>query len=68
MLVPSACINTEQRKRLSHGSMEAQTSQGHAMTGTPCDVPEPNILTVIFMIAMIFMIFTNGRLQESPLQ
>jgi len=38
----------EERKRLSRGSGEVQTSQLQAMTGTPCEVPVPkNVMVTI---------------------
>jgi hypothetical protein len=33
---------TEERKRLSLGSVELQAGQVHPITGMPCEVPEPN--------------------------
>jgi len=38
----------EQRSRLSLGSADRQTLQLHAITGTPSDVPVPNIVTLIY--------------------
>src|ERR1700722_15171709 len=38
---PSRLSNTEERVRLSCGSLEWQTRQGHPLVGTPIDVPEP---------------------------
>jgi len=59
MFFPSACSSAEQRNRLSCGSLEAHTAQGHAITGTPCDVPVPKKVTLIFeffLIALFFLI------------
>ena len=37
----SVCTSTEDRKRLSRGSVERQVSHLQAITGTPCEVPVP---------------------------
>jgi hypothetical protein len=37
----------EHRSRLSLASTERQTLQLHAMTGTPSEVPVPNMVTLI---------------------
>jgi hypothetical protein len=56
MFFPSTCTNAEQRNRLSSGSEDAQTAQGHAITGMPCDVPVPKKMTVILLILLILLI------------
>jgi hypothetical protein len=39
----------EERSLLSRASDEVHTSQLHAMTGTPCDVPVPKNVTVMLI-------------------
>jgi len=50
MFLSPVCIKAEQRNRLSRGSADVHTAQGQAITGTPCDVPVPKKVTLIFMI------------------
>jgi hypothetical protein len=45
----------EERNLLSCGSVEVQTSQSQAITGTPCEVPVPK--KVIFTTAAWFVLF-----------
>jgi hypothetical protein len=40
-------MSTDERSRLSFKFTDLHTSQGHATTGTPCDVPEPKNVTLI---------------------
>lgn len=42
---PSVCNKEDARKRLSRGSAEVQTSHLQPISGTPVDVPLPNILS-----------------------
>jgi len=48
-------MSTEERSRVSFGLSDRHTLQSHATTGTPCDVPEPNM--VIFIKADVL----NGK-------
>jgi hypothetical protein len=49
----------EHRKRLSRSSEERHTSQLQAMTGTPCEVPVPKTVILIFNFG-----FSIGLLQN----
>lgn len=41
----SVCSRDDARKRLSRGSVEVQTGQVQPISGTPVEVPLPNILS-----------------------
>jgi hypothetical protein len=43
-------MEMEERNRLSRKSPELHTSQSHAMTGTPWDVPVPKKVIFIFLL------------------
>lgn len=51
------CTRTDERRRLSQGSPEAQTRQSQAITGTPCEVPVPRkvILSVNLGAQLMFV-------------
>ncbi len=48
METSSVSIRIEDRKRLSLVSAEVQIAHGQAITGTPCEVPEPkNVMRIL---------------------
>jgi len=47
MFLPPVITTAEERIRLLRGSVEEQTAQWQPMTGTPVDVPQPNIRSFI---------------------
>lgn len=49
------------RKRLLRGSSDVQTAQEQPSTGTPVDVPQPNIVTLPELIAR-FSLFARASL------